>query len=132
MAIPLVTRQFGGEVTGYQKKLTISYNNFIYSPVNIKYRNQIQLSEYISCTRGLTYLQGGSRVSVSSRISSQDFEQGRMSTFSLLSSRNFESGISSHPQDLSSISSQDFESSFVGFRRSRRGRLLIPSLAGAL
>ena len=58
----------------------------------MKYRNQIQLSEYISSTRGLTYLQGGSRVSISSPISSQDFEQGRMSTFSLLSTRNFESG----------------------------------------
>ena len=58
----------------------------------MKYRNQIQLSEYISSTRGLTYLQGGSRVSISSPISSQDFEQGRMSTFSLLPTRNFESG----------------------------------------
>ena len=41
---------------------------------------------------GLTYLQGGSPASILSRISSQDFEQGRMSTFSLLSSRNFASG----------------------------------------
>ena len=53
-------------------------NNFIYSPVNIKYRNQIQLSEYISCTRGLTYLQGGSRVSILSRISSQEFNSPRV------------------------------------------------------
>ena len=71
-------------------------NNFIlitlFIHFKIKYRNQIQLSEYISCTRGLTYLRGGSRVSISSRISSQDFEQGRMSTFSLLSNWNFESG----------------------------------------
>ena len=50
-------------MTGYQFHI----NNFIYSPVNIKYRNQIQLNEYTSCTRWLTYLRGGSRVSISSQ-----------------------------------------------------------------
>ena len=94
MAIPLVTLRDSLVVRwpDTQRNYQFHINNFIYSPFKTKYRNQIQLSEYISCTRGLTYLRGGSRVSISSRISSQDLEESRMSTFSHLSSWNFESG----------------------------------------
>ena len=81
------------------------------------------------------------RVDLSSRwISSQyfqsDFEPGFWARENEHILSPFESefrvGISSHAQDLSSISSQDFESSVAGFRRSCHGRLLNPSLGGAL
>ena len=71
------------------------------------------------------------RVDLSSRrISSQYFESDFESGFRARENEHnlspFESEfrvrISSHAQDLSSISSQDFESSVAGFRRSRHGR----------
>ena len=77
------------------------------------------------------------RVDLSSRrISSQYFESDFESGFRARENEHilspFESEfrvrISSHAQDLSSISSQDFESSVAGFRRSCHGRILNSSL----